>query len=96
MLLDVTDDSGILAVVVPAAYEGFVNNDWRYDQLLDHFRAQMARRSLLIWGSGLEGRWQVDVRLRPSRVRGFQEVSGPIQIVGGGMLVTNYDTDSSF
>ncbi len=71
----VTDDSGFLAVVVPASYEGFVDRDWQLDQLFDHFRQQMLQRSLLIWGTGLEGRWRVDVRLRESSVQGYREIS---------------------
>jgi hypothetical protein len=38
-VLEVTDDSGFLAVIVPTAYESFVNNDWQLAQLFGHFRA---------------------------------------------------------
>jgi len=54
-MLEVTDDSGFLALVVPATYETFVDSDWTLEQLLTHFKAQMDLRSLLIWGTGLEG-----------------------------------------
>jgi hypothetical protein len=91
-VLDVSDDSGFLAVVVPAAYESFVSENWDLDQLLRHFAAQMRRRSLLIWGTGVEGFWRVEVRTRPSEVRGFREISGPIRVTGGGILVTNYES----
>jgi hypothetical protein len=91
-MLEVTDDSGFLAVVVPATYEGFVAKDWKLDQLLRHFTAQMGRRSLLLWGTGLEGIWRVDVRTRRSKASGFREVSGTIQVSGGGLLVTNYES----
>ena len=91
-MLEVTDDSGFLAVVVPASYEGFVDSDWQFAQLLGHFQAQMARQSLLIWGTGLEGLWRVDVQLRRPRVRGFREVVGPLRVVGGAVLVTNYES----
>lgn len=91
-MLEVTDDSGFLALVVPATYETFVASDWTLDQILAHFSVQMGRRSLLIWGTGLEGFWKVDVRLKKSRVKGFREVSGAIQIVGGTFLLTNYES----
>ena len=91
-MLEVTDDSGFLALVVPAAYETFVASDWTLDQILAHFSAQMARRSLLIWGTGLEGFWKVDVVLKKSKVKGFREVSGPLQVVGGSLLLTNYES----
>ena len=90
-MLKVTDDSGFLAVVVPATYCGFVDRDWEYEQLMNHFRNQMKRLSLLIWGTGLEGFWNVDVQFHRSSVRGFREVSGPIELVGGTLLVTNYE-----
>ncbi|MFO0822741.1 MAG: hypothetical protein U0792_06410 [Gemmataceae bacterium] len=89
---EVTDDSGFLAVVVPTTYEGFVDSDWKFDQLLNHFRAQMSRQSLLIWGTGLAGIWKVEVLLRASRRNGFREVSGPIQVIGGCVLLTNYES----
>jgi hypothetical protein len=52
----------------------------------------MARHALLIWGTGLEGCWRVDVRLSRSRVHGFREVSGPVRVTGGVLLVTNYES----
>jgi hypothetical protein len=91
-MLEVTDDSGFLALVVPAAYETFVASDWTLDQILAHFKAQMGQRSLLIWGTGLEGFWKVDVRLKKSNMKGFREVSGALQVVGGSLLVTNYES----
>src|SRR5262245_13678141 len=91
-MLEVTDDSGFLALVVPAAYEAFVASDWKFAQIIDHFHAQMARRSLLIWGTGLEGFWKVDVRSKKSNVRGFRAVSGFLQVVGGSWLLTNYES----
>lgn len=92
-MLEVTDDSGFLALVVPAAYETFVASDWTLDQILAHFRGQMARRSLLIWGTGLEGFWKVDVVLKKkAKAKGFREVNGPLQVVGGSLLLTNYES----
>jgi hypothetical protein len=91
-MLEVTDDSGLLALVIPATYETFVDSDWTLDQLVAHFKAQMQRRSLLIWDTGSEGIWKVDVRLKKSDVMGFREVSGPIRVVGGSLLLTNYES----
>ena len=91
-MLNVTDDSGFLAVVVPAAYECFVSKNWELDQLFRHFSAQMHRRALLIWGTGLEGFWGVEVRTDRSEVQGFREISGPIHVTGGAVLVTNYES----
>jgi hypothetical protein len=91
-MLEITDDSGFLALVVPATYETFVASDWTFDQIIAHFQVQMARRSLLIWGTGLEGFWKVDVSLKEAKVKGFREVSGPLQVAGGSLLLTNYES----
>lgn len=91
-MLEVTDDSGFLALVVPPTYESFVSNDWMFDQLLAHFKAQMARRSLLIWTTGSQRNWKVDIVLQPSKVEGFREVTGPILVTGGSVLLTNYES----
>jgi hypothetical protein len=91
-MLEVTDDSGFLALVVPATYETFVASNWTLDQILAHFKAQMARRSLLIWGTGLEGFWKVDVSLANAKVKGFREVIGPLHVVGESLLLTNYES----
>jgi hypothetical protein len=75
-VFQVTDDSGFLALVVPAAYETFVASNWTFDQIMGHFKGQMARRSLLIWGTGLEGFWNVDVVLNKSKAKGYRESAG--------------------
>jgi hypothetical protein len=91
-MLNVTDDSGLLALVVPATYETFVASDWTLSQILAHFTAQMSCRALLIWGTGLSGFWEVDVRLKLTELRGFREVSGPLHVAGGSLLLTNYES----
>jgi hypothetical protein len=91
-VLNVTDDSGFLAIVVPSAYEGFVSRNWKLDQLFQHFHSQMRRRALLIWGTGAEDDWRVEVRTDRSDVEGFREISGPIRVTGGAVLVTNYES----
>jgi hypothetical protein len=69
-----------------------VDSDWTLDPILAHFEAQMGRRSLLIWGTGLEGSWKVDLRLKKSKVKGVRQTSGPLQVVGGSLLLTNYES----
>jgi hypothetical protein len=91
-MLKVTDDSGFLALVVPTAYETFVARHWEFDHILSHFKAQMDRLSLLIWGTGLEGYWKVDVVSTKARAKGFREVCGPLHVVGGSLLLTNYES----
>jgi hypothetical protein len=91
-MFEVTDDSGFLALVVPAAYETFVDSDWTFDQIMAHFKAQMGRRSCLIWGTGSEGFWNVDVVLKKTKLKGLKEITGPLQVVGESLLLTNYES----
>jgi hypothetical protein len=91
-MLEVTDDSGFLALVVPATYQSFVASDWTLDQILTHFKKQMARRCLLIWGTGLEGFWGVDVRLKQTHAKGIRQIKGPLEVVGKSLLLTNYES----
>ncbi|WP_446217599.1 hypothetical protein [Micromonospora sp. IBHARD004] len=90
---EVTDDSGFLALVDHHAYQGFVHADWTYDTLLDHFRAAITERSLLVWGTGREDVWTVDVvvdGLAPPT--GFRRTIGPIHVTAGQLHLTNYES----
>ena len=91
-MLEVPDDSGFLALLVPTAYQSFVAENWDFELLRSHFLKQMALGTMLIWGTGLEGFWRVDVRVGTVDVQGFREVSGPLLVVGGSVLLTSYDS----
>ena len=80
--VEVTDDSGFLAIVDPDAYESFVDEDWELDALVAHFLAQMRANRLLLWGTGREDMWLVDVRSKPASDPGYRELTGPAR--GGG------------
>jgi hypothetical protein len=90
-VLNVIDDSGFLALVVPPTYQSFVAESCDFELLRSHFRRQMGRRSMLIWGTGLEGSWRVDLRVGGPVVQGFREVFGPLRVEGGSVLVTSED-----
>ncbi len=91
-MLEILDDSGFMALIVPGAYASFVAEAWDFDVLRSHFVRQMAQHSMLIWGTGLEGTWRVDLRIDGPEIRGFREVSGPLRVEGGSVLVTSYDS----
>lgn len=91
-MFEVTDESGFLALIVPATYETFVSEDWTLDQIMAHFKTQMMRRSLVIWGTGIDGCWKVDVRQTTTNVKGFRAFCGSLQVNGGKLLVTNYES----
>ena len=92
MLFKVTDDSGFLAIIDPDAYRGFVHADWTWDTIQEHFRREMRDRHLLIWGTGMEHCWSIDVSFQPTRASGFREVVGSIDASRGRLLLTNYES----
>lgn len=92
MPFKITDDSGFLAIIDPDAYRGFVSADWTWETIQQHFIRAMRERQLLIWGTGLEHFWSVDVSSHPSRVSGFREVTGSITASQGRLLLTNYES----
>jgi len=90
VLFEVTDDSGFLALIDPEAYAGFVAPDWDYDSLIAHFRAAMAARTLLIWQTGAEGEWRVEVG-GPAPA-GFRRTAGAIHSRAGRLHLLNYES----
>jgi hypothetical protein len=92
----ISDDSGFLALVDPNLYQGFVDRDWTYESLFTHFRQEMGRRSLLLWGTGREDFWTVEVVTDDcdeyERPTGYRRVSGPIRVSAGQLHLTNYES----
>jgi len=88
----VTDDSGFMAIVDPDAYDGFVGADWETAALVRKFQDQMAARSLLIWGTGMESTWTVAVRAWSESANGFRQCTGTIRSSRGRLLLTNYES----
>ena len=92
MLLTISDDSGFLGLIDPAAYQSFVGEDWTLEQIAARFKTQMAERRLLLWATGREDVWRVRIVLAPSEASGFQELVGPIVSSSGNLLLTSYDS----
>jgi hypothetical protein len=92
MPFKVTDDSGFLAIIDPDAYRGFVQADWTWETIQEHFAREMRERHLLIWSTGTEHFWSIDVSFQPTRASGFREVIGSITALQGRLLLTNYES----
>ncbi|WP_215541682.1 hypothetical protein [Amycolatopsis sp. CA-230715] len=90
-VFEVTDDSGFLGLIDPDAYLPFVGEDWTLEQLFARFRTEMGKRALLLWGTGAEGTWRVEVATG-ARPPGFRSTAGPIRVTGGRLLLVNYET----
>src|SRR5688572_23339379 len=84
--LQLTDDSGFLALIDPDAYSGFVAEDWALEDIVARFHEEMAARHLLIWGTGQEGCWTVEVSLSRTVEAGIREVAGSIVATNGRLF----------
>jgi hypothetical protein len=84
-------DAG-LALFDPKAYQSFVGEDWTPEQLLAHFRRQMAERHILLWGTGAPGSWQLEVSMKGSDKAGYRELRGSIAASGHKFYFIDYTT----
>lgn len=82
----ITDDSGLLALIDPDAYDAFLGRNWS----LDHFRAAMEREELVVWGTGREGIWTIEVVRGHPEATGDRAVRGPITVSDGRLLLVNW------
>lgn len=89
---EITDDSGFLALVDPISYRSFVDTDWTLDQIVRRFKEEMQNRRLLIWGTGREGIWRVEVLFHRSSVTGFREFTASLTSSNDRLLLTNYES----
>ncbi|MEL7486751.1 MAG: hypothetical protein AAGJ87_06000 [Pseudomonadota bacterium] len=89
--LQIDDDSGLLALVVSSEYRSFVSEDWTYEQVLDHFAAQMQARNILVWGCGDGGNlYRVQVAAGFTSIEGYRNATGVINPVNGRLHLASY------
>jgi hypothetical protein len=91
-MFEVPDDSGFLGIFDPDAYVSFVQKDWELEQLFRHFSEQMKMERLLLWGTGREGWWRVEVDEKPCQIVGFRDTVGPIAASAGRLCLTHYES----
>jgi hypothetical protein len=85
------DDSGLIGIVDAAPFQGFVSPDWTLASLFGRFKEEMARRRLLLWGTGADyGNWRLRVQ-EPSSVKGYRTVQGPIEASGTALHLCAYE-----
>lgn len=91
MSFKIAEDYGLLAIIDPDAYRGFLHADWTWDTIQEHFKREMRERRLLVWGTGLQrNSWNIDVSFEPTKAAGFREVVGSITASQGLLLLTDY------
>lgn len=87
----VADDSGVLALVDFAAYSTFVDEDWQYEQLLGHFKAQAQQRCIIVWDANDGGgNYRVEVRHGITELLGYRSVVAAIRVTAGALHLASY------
>lgn len=81
-----------MGLLDPATYRGFAGHEWDLRELMAVFRREMRDRRLLLWGTGAEGAWDVDVTFVPTERAGEQETTGGIVCLSGRLCLVNYET----
>ncbi|MDR2904595.1 MAG: hypothetical protein LBU73_01385 [Helicobacteraceae bacterium] len=91
MKLDITDDSGFMAIVNAEKYNTFVNEDWELPELFARFLEEMNKENLIIWATGMEGWWTVAILDKATNKKAFREFDKSIVVTNGRLYLTNYE-----
>lgn len=91
-MFTVTDDSGFLGIIEPKRYLSFVDEDWEIQQLLNHFRDHIKNKNMLLWGTGCENTWRVQVRRYISKEIGCREFTAQINVESNVLYLINYES----
>jgi hypothetical protein len=87
----ITDDSGFLAIINVDKYNSYVSEEWGFPQLIKHFCDEMNKEYLVIWATGLEYEWTVEVSKGSTNKMAFREFSKSIEVTNGKLYLTNYE-----
>ena len=90
-ILSLIDDSGLMALVDVSAYPTFVDEEWTYETIIQHFREAMARGEMLVWDCGDGGDdYRVQIRQGWSDLAGFRVAEGGIVARDGRLHLCSY------
>lgn len=88
---EVTDDSGLMSLIDPSAYASFLSDDFTFEEFKAHCLSEMRQHRMLIWGTGVESSWRVQVCLDCTVPPGFREIVGGIHTSHGHLAIVNYE-----
>jgi hypothetical protein len=89
----IVGDGTYLSLIDPLRYASFAGENWATnDRVLEpHFIEEMQNQSALVWATGFETDWRVEVREGISNETGYREQSGSIENSGDTLIMANYD-----
>ena len=90
--LNITDDSGFLAIANAEKYNAFVSENWELPELVGRFVEEMNRENLIIWGTSMGGgEWIVAFLNKATNKKAFREFDKSIVVTNGQLYLTNYE-----
>lgn len=91
--MEISDDSGFLAIVDASQYPSFVAENWQLDQLMEHFTTAMNKQQMVMWQSNNDGGgfWRIDIKDEPSEKEAHRSLEQTIRVTDGKLFLTNYD-----
>ena len=92
MKLTISDEDGFVAIVNNERYQTFVDVDWQFEQLIEHFKNQIKQHYLVLWqtnewGGGV---WNIEVIQDVSLLAGQHQFKQLIQVSNQKLYFSNY------
>ena len=92
MVIEISDEDGIISLVNTETYKTFVNEDWELDQLKAHFIDQMNSNAFLVWQTNNfgGGNWKVRFTTTESDEIAHSEFTAAIEVTAGELHLADY------
>lgn len=92
MKLTISDEDGFIAIVNNERYQTFVDEDWQFEQLIEHFKKQIQQQHLILWqtnewGGGV---WNIEVIQDVNLLEGQHQFKQLIQVSNQKLYLSNY------
>jgi len=93
MIVRIGGNGSHLALLDLSRYSSFVAHDWARDNLLHrHFVEQMNAQCALVWATGFEASWRVEIEAGITSRKGFREFVRSIRNATDALYLANYDS----
>lgn len=88
--LEISDDSGFIGIVNSELYNGFVDEDWELEDVLQRFTEQTNHGACAIWSTGEPNFMNVYILDEPSSKKVFRELQLNIKVTNEKLWLVNY------
>ncbi|WP_166246432.1 hypothetical protein [Paenibacillus turpanensis] len=89
-------DTNFIGLVNAEKYKAFVDEDWEFEQLLQHFREEMKDSNILVFQmttEGIEHSWTIEVLVGATiaNIDCYRRSEGYITVTEGKLFLVDYD-----